>query len=123
MTAQLERFHARNDRRHAAFDAPILLSLVVLAGAGRRALPVVDYPPATVKVAVAGSGAAGKDVVARGVSALLGLAVEPGDTSDALAVAICHLRHTSFASRLRSSDGTAATRRTRLRSRYLVAHR
>jgi len=97
---------------------------VVLASAGRRALPVVDYPPATVKVAVAGSGAAGKDMIARGVNALLGLAVEPGDASDALAVAICHLRHSSFASRLRSSDGTVpATRRTRFRGRFLTAQR
>lgn len=32
----------------------------VLAVAGRHALPVVDYPPATVKLAVAGSGAAEK---------------------------------------------------------------
>jgi crossover junction endodeoxyribonuclease RuvC len=90
---------------------------VVLAGAGRRALPVIDYPPATVKLAVAGSGAAGKDMVARGVSALLGREVAPGDASDALAVAICHLRHGAFASRLRDSDAPPGRRR-HLRIRY-----
>jgi crossover junction endodeoxyribonuclease RuvC len=73
---------------------------VVLGTAGRRGLRVVDYPPATVKVAVAGAGAATKEMVARGVGALLGLEVEAGDATDALAVAICHLRHDRFAERL-----------------------
>jgi crossover junction endodeoxyribonuclease RuvC len=90
---------------------------VVLAGAGRRALPVVDYAPATVKVAVAGNGAAGKDMVARGVSALLGQEVAPGDASDALAVAIRHIRHSAFARRLRDADGSPGRRRS-LRVRY-----
>lgn len=84
---------------------------VVLAGAGRRGLPVTDYPPATVKVAVAGAGAAEKVMVARGVSALLGTTVEAGDATDALAVAICHLRHDRFARRLRSSTVVAGARR------------
>jgi crossover junction endodeoxyribonuclease RuvC len=72
----------------------------VLAVAGRRRLPVVDYPPATVKLAVAGSGRAEKDAVARGVSTLTGTHHVAGDATDALAVAICHLRHASFARRL-----------------------
>ncbi len=72
----------------------------VLAVAGRHGLPVVDYPPATVKLAVAGSGVAEKEAVARGVSTLTGERFEAGDATDALAVAICHLRHASFARRL-----------------------
>ncbi|HEY8517823.1 MAG TPA: crossover junction endodeoxyribonuclease RuvC [Candidatus Binatia bacterium] len=72
----------------------------VLAVAGRRRLPVVDYPPATVKLAVAGSGRAEKEAVARGVSTLTGSRHVAGDATDALAVAICHLRHASFARRL-----------------------
>ena len=76
----------------------------VLAVAGRRGLAVVDYPPATVKLAVAGSGAAEKDAVARGVSTLTGGRYEAGDATDALAVAICHVRHASFARRLRSAE-------------------
>jgi len=40
-------------------------------------LAVVDYPPATVKLAVAGSGAAQKDAVARGVNALTGGRTRP----------------------------------------------
>jgi len=73
----------------------------VLAVAGRSRLPVVDYPPATVKLAVAGSGVAEKAAVARGVSALTGGRFDAGDATDALAVAICHVRHASFARRLR----------------------
>jgi crossover junction endodeoxyribonuclease RuvC len=75
-----------------------------LAGAGRRGLVVVDYPPATVKLAVAGSGAAEKEAVARGVSTLTGGRYEAGDATDALAVAICHLRHASFARRLKPAQ-------------------
>jgi crossover junction endodeoxyribonuclease RuvC len=77
----------------------------ILALAGRRQLTVVDYPPATVKVAVTGSGVAEKAAVARGVGELLGAEREAGDATDALAVAICHLRHASFARRLRDSRG------------------
>lgn len=76
----------------------------VLAVAGRRGLTVVDYPPATVKLAVAGSGAAEKEAVARGVSTLTGARHAAGDATDALAVAICHLRHESFARRLRPAE-------------------
>lgn len=77
----------------------------VLSVAGRRGLVVVDYPPATVKLAVAGSGAAEKDAVARGVNTLTGGRYEAGDATDALAVAICHLRHASFARRLKPAQG------------------
>jgi len=76
----------------------------VLAVAGRRGLAVVDYPPATVKLAVAGSGAAEKEAVARGVSTLTGGRYAAGDATDALAVAICHLRHASFARRLKPAQ-------------------
>mgnify|MGYP000340489924 CR=1 FL=1 len=76
----------------------------VLAVAGRNGLAVVDYPPATVKLAVAGSGAAQKDAVARGVNSLTGGHYEAGDATDALAVAICHLRHEKFARRLKSAQ-------------------
>jgi crossover junction endodeoxyribonuclease RuvC len=64
----------------------------VLAVAGEAGLPVSAYPPATVKRAVAGSGAAEKGRVGRMVAAILGLpsTPAPADASDALAVAITH---------------------------------
>jgi crossover junction endodeoxyribonuclease RuvC len=86
----------------------------LFAVAGRSGLPVVDYAPATVKVAVAGSGNAEKDMVARGVQHLLGGTHAAGDATDALAVAICHLRHAAFASRLRPADEAPRARRERL---------
>jgi crossover junction endodeoxyribonuclease RuvC len=70
---------------------------MVLALAGRAGLAVHDYPPATVKVAVTGRGAASKEQVGRVLAALLpGMprieAGSPLDRTDALAVAWCHLQ-------------------------------
>jgi crossover junction endodeoxyribonuclease RuvC len=54
-------------------------------------LPVHEYPPATVKQHVTGFGRAEKRQVAFMVTRLLQLptASEPGDATDALAVALC----------------------------------
>jgi crossover junction endodeoxyribonuclease RuvC len=86
----------------------------LFAVAGRSGLTVVDYAPATVKVAVAGTGNAEKDMVARGVQQILGGVHVAGDATDALAVAICHLRHAAFASRLRPAEEPPRARRERL---------
>jgi crossover junction endodeoxyribonuclease RuvC len=73
-------------------------SLIVLAQArgalvaalAQRGIEVREYTPAEVKSAVAGSGRAGKDEVARMVRLLLAHGVECSrDASDALAVAVC----------------------------------
>jgi crossover junction endodeoxyribonuclease RuvC len=64
----------------------------VLVAAARRGLAVSAYPPALVKRAVGGRGAADKAQVARMVGALLGWAELPAiDATDALAIAIAHL--------------------------------
>jgi crossover junction endodeoxyribonuclease RuvC len=65
----------------------------VMAAAGMRDLPCFSYTPQAVKLAVCGSGAAGKDQVQRMVGALLGLAAPPESdhAADALALAICHV--------------------------------
>jgi crossover junction endodeoxyribonuclease RuvC len=63
---------------------------VCLLAAAARGLEVVEYPPAVVKKAVTGHGAAGKQQVAYMVARLLGVEEEPEDhASDALAAAIC----------------------------------
>lgn len=72
----------------------------LLAVAGRKGIDVVDYPPATVKVAVAGNGRAEKAAVATGVRHMLGGRHEAGDSTDALAVALCHLLHSRHERRL-----------------------
>ena len=78
---------------------------VVLALAGLRGLGVTDYPPATVKLAVAGHGRASKDEVATGVARLVGGSRAGGDETDALAVALCHLAHAGFQARVAQALG------------------
>lgn len=65
----------------------------VLAALGAAAIPLVQYAPARIKQAVAGSGKAPKDQMQRIVKRVLGLASAPAiDAADALAAAICHAR-------------------------------
>lgn len=64
---------------------------VFLLAAAQATLEVHEYPPARVKKALTGNGAADKKQVRFMVERLLGVTVEgPMDRSDALAVAICH---------------------------------
>ena len=64
---------------------------VALLAAARCELPVFEYPPATVKKAVSGSGRAAKDQMQRAVQLLLALPeAAQEDATDALAVAYCH---------------------------------
>jgi crossover junction endodeoxyribonuclease RuvC len=64
---------------------------VVLLAAAQAGLPVFEYTPNEVKIAVTGYGRASKDQVQRMVRTVLGLAAipAPDDAADALAVAIC----------------------------------
>jgi crossover junction endodeoxyribonuclease RuvC len=65
---------------------------LALALAGRAGVPVVQYSPNEVKLAVAGDGGAGKAEVQHMVTRLLSLAAppHPPDAADALALALCH---------------------------------
>jgi len=64
---------------------------VALLTAARFGLPVHEYGPHEVKLAVTGHGRAEKVQVQRMVQVVLGLAVlpRPDDAADALAIAIC----------------------------------
>ena len=54
-------------------------------------VPVFEYAPRAIKLAVVGSGAAEKFQVAHMIRTLLSLVERPGaDAADALAVAVCH---------------------------------
>lgn len=66
---------------------------VVLAAGHRHGLEIHQYPPAKIKRAVTGRGAAAKEVVAAMASQLLGIGPLTGsrDASDAVAVALCRL--------------------------------
>ncbi len=67
---------------------------VVMLLCAEAGLPLAEYPPATVKRAVAGHGKATKEEVQRMVRWQCGLRSVPRtDAADALAVAICHAYH------------------------------
>ena len=71
----------------------------VLATAGAGGVACFAYTPQAVKLAVCGSGRAGKEQVQRMVAALLGLEEPPASdhAADALALAICHQNHVPLA--------------------------
>jgi crossover junction endodeoxyribonuclease RuvC len=71
---------------------------VVLAAAGAAGVPCFPYTPQAVKLAVCGSGRAGKEQVQRMVAALLGLEAPPESdhAADALALAICHSNQSNW---------------------------
>lgn len=81
-------FHSANTR--TALVLGHVRGVVLLAGA-QAGLPVHEYPPATVKQQVTGSGRAEKSQVAFMVTRMLALPSEApaGDATDALAVALC----------------------------------
>ena len=65
---------------------------VAMLAAAQRGVACFGYTPQAIKMAVCGSGGAGKDQVQRMVGTLLGLPEPPSPdhAADALAVAICH---------------------------------
>jgi crossover junction endodeoxyribonuclease RuvC len=71
--------------------------------AARAGVPVFEYSPREVKMAVVGHGGAEKAQVARMVQVLLSLKSigEPHDATDALAVAICHAHRSGGLRRLK----------------------
>ena len=64
-----------------------------LIAAADHGIPVYEYSPKKIKMAVVGKGTADKAQVAFMVRALLGLAeTPPSDAADALAIALAHLQ-------------------------------
>jgi len=82
-------FHAKNAR--SALVLGHARGVAVLA-AVRAGLPMFEYTPAEVKMAVVGYGRAEKHQVQNMVKLLLGLDAVPAphDAADALAIALCH---------------------------------
>ena len=66
---------------------------VVVLALAQAGLPIGEYAPREVKLAISGYGAAGKRQMQEMVRALLQMEAlpRPDDAADALAVAICHL--------------------------------
>jgi crossover junction endodeoxyribonuclease RuvC len=78
----------------------------IMVAAAEAGIPVEEYAPLEVKMAVTGVGNASKGQVRRGLGLLLGPGAVPddADAADAVAVALCHLQQ----SRLRRLTQEAA---------------
>ncbi len=87
-----EVFVNRNLQTATAVGRASGVALLALAEGG---VPVSEYSPSAVKMALCGNGRAPKDQVKRVVAMRLGLKgiPEPADAADALAVALCHAQH------------------------------
>ena len=99
LSGVLDRFAPRVAVLEEPFHGVNARSLIVLAQArgallatlATRAVEIAEYSPAEVKSAVTGNGRADKEQVARMVALLVpGATKLAADTSDALAVALCH---------------------------------
>lgn len=66
-----------------------------IAAALERCIPIYEYAPRSIKLAVTGKGAASKEQVAMMAQRLLGVDLAPEylDATDALAIALCHYYH------------------------------
>jgi crossover junction endodeoxyribonuclease RuvC len=78
----------------------------VMVAAAEAGVPVEEYAPLEVKMAVTGAGNASKEQVRKGLGLLLGPDAVPSepDAADAVAVALCHLQQ----SRMRTLAREAA---------------
>ncbi|TNJ39650.1 crossover junction endodeoxyribonuclease RuvC [Chlorobaculum thiosulfatiphilum] len=87
----------------------------MLATVLKHGLPVREYAPREIKLAVTGTGSARKEQVAAMLSRLLELGLEPKplDVTDALGIAYCDLAR--GASAIRPEDGTKKSGNSRSR--------
>jgi len=78
------------------------VSMLALA---QRSIPVVEYTPSAVKMALTGFGGANKSQVQKVIQMRLGLAAppRPADAADALAIAICHVQAAGMSRRIQQS--------------------
>jgi crossover junction endodeoxyribonuclease RuvC len=102
-------FHARNVRSALVLGHARGVAVLAAVEAG---VPVLEYTPAEIKMAVVGYGRAEKPQVQQMVKLLLGLerVPAPHDAADALAVAICHAQSQGPVARLQPARGARAVR-------------
>jgi crossover junction endodeoxyribonuclease RuvC len=106
-----DAFFGRNVRTTVALGQARGVILLAAEESGR---PVFEFPPAEVKKAVVGSGAATKEQVQYMLTTVLRLrsAPSPADAADGVAVALTGLRHAHF---LRLTDERPTRRQPSLR--------
>ncbi len=102
-------FYSRNVRSALQLGHARGVALLAVVQAG---LPLIEYTPAEIKLAIVGYGRADKVQVQQMVKVLLGLdhAPSPHDAADALAAALCHIH---------SGTSAIAARATRSLPRHL----
>lgn len=85
---------------------------IALLAAATAGLTIAEYPPATVKLAVTGTGRAEKEQVQRAIARELRV-VEPmvADAADALAIALCHLLSSRFSAALAAASADVGSTR------------
>lgn len=83
---------------------------VAMAAGLSKQIPVIEYSPRKVKMAVTGHGNASKEQVAKMLQQLLALDRLPPrfDTTDALAVAVCHFFNSKHGALTASAGGSAS---------------
>jgi len=83
---------------------------VALLAAEFRQIPVFEYTPTAVKIAVVGYGGATKDQIQQMVSRLLQLPspLTAEHAADAAAVAICHIHSAQFQSKMAAAEERSA---------------
>ncbi len=115
---QLQKIIAEYDPREMAIEAPFfgknvqsMLKLgraqgVAMAAAITKGVPITEYSPKKIKLAVAGNGNAAKEQVAAMLSSTLNVNLQDQilDATDALAAAVCHYYATR--NRLPGSKGS-----------------
>jgi crossover junction endodeoxyribonuclease RuvC len=101
-----QAFHATNARSTLVLGQARGMALWLAA---RRDVPIHEFAPRTVKLAVTGRGGAAKQQVAAMVVRLLALTSRPlPDAADALAVALCCAQRLVLAPRVAALRGVAA---------------
>jgi crossover junction endodeoxyribonuclease RuvC len=92
-----EPFVAQNIRSALAIGRA---QAVAMLAATNKCIPIYTYPPAKVKQMVTNYGCSNKGQVQQMICIQLGLpqSSQPSDATDALAIALCHLRERHLAS-------------------------
>ncbi|MDN3708343.1 crossover junction endodeoxyribonuclease RuvC [Myroides ceti] len=83
---------------------------VAMAAGLSRDIPITEYEPKKIKMAITGNGNASKEQVAKMLQQLLGLKELPKnlDSTDGLAAAVCHFFNAGKAEKGKSYTGWAA---------------
>jgi crossover junction endodeoxyribonuclease RuvC len=83
---------------------------VAMAAGLRREIPITEYSPKKIKMAITGNGNASKEQVAKMLQQILKMKTLPKnlDSTDGLAAAVCHFYNSGRATTQKNYSGWAA---------------